>query len=412
MLKKIKFRERRNKLEMKNNLEKVNFLENKKQGITLIALVVTIVVLLILASVSITAVFGNNGILELAEEARDKTNQAVEKEQEDITNLTNDMKDLINGEKTLVQMFKEGELKVGDYINYVNPTEGSYTAEAEKTGTNRAEGYNIGAQTFSVVNNQLSWRILGIDKETGGLKLISGKPIKNDRINTEAKDPYFYMYGAKGYLNGKEELNNIAAIFKNEEYAQKVRSVTVEDINEVVGIKTEEDIKNVDVDGYYDKTYQFENHYTPESWLNGQTEITVSGTSDGYAYKINCGVKPVKVEDEELFNMLFDNIEYNYNELSGASYWLCSSSVIGFSKEARFCLGSVYDAGKGETAGPVACVFYSNYHNGEIEHLIGAGVRAVAILKPELTLKQLQKIEPVTEEIWEYEHTKSTANPE
>ena len=37
-----------------------------EKGITLIALVVTIVVLLILAGVSINALFGNNGIIEKA----------------------------------------------------------------------------------------------------------------------------------------------------------------------------------------------------------------------------------------------------------------------------------------------------------------------------------------------------------
>ena len=57
------------------------------KGITLIALVVTIVVLLILAAVSITVVFGDNGLLKLAKEAGDKTNEAVGKEQEEINDL-------------------------------------------------------------------------------------------------------------------------------------------------------------------------------------------------------------------------------------------------------------------------------------------------------------------------------------
>ncbi len=54
--------------------------ETTNQGITLIALVVTIVVLLILASVSITVVFGDNGILQLAKEAGEKTNEAKDKD--------------------------------------------------------------------------------------------------------------------------------------------------------------------------------------------------------------------------------------------------------------------------------------------------------------------------------------------
>ena len=46
----------------------MNKLKNKK-GITLIALVVTVVVLIILAGVSINAVLGDNGIIKKANQA-------------------------------------------------------------------------------------------------------------------------------------------------------------------------------------------------------------------------------------------------------------------------------------------------------------------------------------------------------
>ncbi len=42
----------------------------KEKGITLVALVVTIVVLLILAGVSISLVLGNNGIVKKAQDAK------------------------------------------------------------------------------------------------------------------------------------------------------------------------------------------------------------------------------------------------------------------------------------------------------------------------------------------------------
>ena len=54
---------------------------NKKQGITLIALVVTIIVLLILAGVSISMLTGKNGILNRAAEAKEKT-EGTQKEDE------------------------------------------------------------------------------------------------------------------------------------------------------------------------------------------------------------------------------------------------------------------------------------------------------------------------------------------
>ena len=54
---------------------------SKEKGITLVALVVTIVVLLILAGVSIKLVFDNNGIIERAKDAREQTIVGTEKEQ-------------------------------------------------------------------------------------------------------------------------------------------------------------------------------------------------------------------------------------------------------------------------------------------------------------------------------------------
>ena len=55
-------------------------IKNKK-GITLIALVVTIVVLLILAGVSIAMLGGDNGIVTQAQKAKDKTREEGAKEQ-------------------------------------------------------------------------------------------------------------------------------------------------------------------------------------------------------------------------------------------------------------------------------------------------------------------------------------------
>ncbi len=52
----------------------------KNKGITLIALVITIIVLLILAGVSIATLLGENGILNQATKAVEKTNSATEKE--------------------------------------------------------------------------------------------------------------------------------------------------------------------------------------------------------------------------------------------------------------------------------------------------------------------------------------------
>ena len=69
-------------------MKKLNLkLKNNRNGITLIALVITIVVLLILAGVSIATLTGENGILTRANEAKTETEEAKEDELRRLTAL-------------------------------------------------------------------------------------------------------------------------------------------------------------------------------------------------------------------------------------------------------------------------------------------------------------------------------------
>ena len=70
---------------------------SNQTGITLIALVVTIVVLLILAGVSINALFGDSGIINKAKDAQNKMDQATENDQKGINELSNWLDSKING---------------------------------------------------------------------------------------------------------------------------------------------------------------------------------------------------------------------------------------------------------------------------------------------------------------------------
>lgn len=62
---------------------------SNQTGITLIALVVTIVVLLILAGVTINAVFSDSGIIKKAQDAQNKANESIQKDMEQINALEN-----------------------------------------------------------------------------------------------------------------------------------------------------------------------------------------------------------------------------------------------------------------------------------------------------------------------------------
>mgnify|MGYP002567808052 FL=1 len=94
------------KLKEKNN----NLKEN---GITLIALIVTIVILLILAGVTLNAVFSDNGIIKRARDAQTKTDQGVQKDLEPMGEL----EDLIN--KNSGENKEENAVKISTLVGTV-----------------------------------------------------------------------------------------------------------------------------------------------------------------------------------------------------------------------------------------------------------------------------------------------------
>ena len=126
----------------------MNKLKNKK-GITLIALVVTVVVLIILAGVSINAVLGDNGIIKKANQAASVTKEAEVKEAINRTilefYLTNDYETL---EDFLKAKVTEGKIdsvtKNADGTLTVKKGEYSVTVENK---TNSSGGSSSGGST-------------------------------------------------------------------------------------------------------------------------------------------------------------------------------------------------------------------------------------------------------------------------
>ena len=70
----------------------------EKRGITLIALAVTIIVILILAGVTIDAVFSENGIINKAKEAANAMNNAVANDQAELNDLLEELNEIMNSE--------------------------------------------------------------------------------------------------------------------------------------------------------------------------------------------------------------------------------------------------------------------------------------------------------------------------
>ena len=107
----------------RTDLKKLNL--KNKNAITLIALVVTIVVLLILAGVSISLILDNNGIIQKSKQARKEYGQAKENEQTDLNNASRWIDSVVNEPKVV-----EPE-NIGDW-KYTEEDDGTITINRYK----------------------------------------------------------------------------------------------------------------------------------------------------------------------------------------------------------------------------------------------------------------------------------------
>lgn len=290
--------------------------------------------------------------------------------------------------ETLLGAFKNGDLQVGDYVNYQNPASGQYPSLESANG--------FGDQTYSVNNNgtTVNWRVLGLSADGNHLLLTSAEPLKKEQGETADADydPDYYLKGATGMVNFKDELDNICGIYKNN-YADSVKSLTIDDINRLCEVTvdvanskvykaSDETQTNIDQWGNIGTTKSYTDQYaSPQDYLNGTTS-NFSKTSDAYYY---IGSEAIS-SSSALYDVLFANTDTNY-------YWLASSAVSVNSGACCFGPGGVYygkaDSDRGD-------LFYSD---GD-EYGGCYGVRPVVTLKSDVKYGQIVKISPQTEEKW------------
>ena len=93
---------------------------NQNKGITLVALVVTIVVLLILAGVGLNLVIGENGLIQHAKSVETKWREAEEKEQKYLNTYEDKIEEVITGKTKLDRKINSavGEAIDGEMLNY------------------------------------------------------------------------------------------------------------------------------------------------------------------------------------------------------------------------------------------------------------------------------------------------------
>ena len=191
------------------NWERKNFNEERKRekGITLVALVITIIILLILAGVTINIII-NGGLIKQAQNATDIYKQAQGEEINGIDNIVGKMNDIIGGNQSNPEDSLATKAQPGDYVRYEVP-EKTFTMTTEQTGYTSEQTYNTGDYTGL-------WQVLYNDAEHG-LQIISANDVTN------GKD--LYLKGKEGYNKSVGTLNSFCSNYVNETYATSGRCV-------------------------------------------------------------------------------------------------------------------------------------------------------------------------------------------
>ena len=131
----------KSKKTLRKSIKKMQRQVQKQKGITLVALVITIIILIILATVAINFAFGNNGLIQRAEDARDYYANDTSYTDESITNVESYLDEIING----VGSGNGGS--GGDTL----PADGSFS---EEKGVNTPKlASNMQLVTFNSVDN-------------------------------------------------------------------------------------------------------------------------------------------------------------------------------------------------------------------------------------------------------------------
>ena len=263
---------------------------NTQRGITLVALVITIIVLLILAMVSIKIAI-DGGLTQKAKDAvnthnvssdketiglaystyqiakiqdKDYTMQEALDEQKanatatDIENgwlITFEGKEdspytlkkdgtIIEGEEqvelledSLAKAYADGKLKLGDEVAYTPASGHSYTSEkwgSSDTGSGHDIDQILSTDDYETSSGSKStkWKVIGVNTKTGTVNLISAEPLKIKK--SSGNSDTYRIYGKEGYNNGVNELNKMCSVFGHGNGATGARSVNVEDLDKVL----------------------------------------------------------------------------------------------------------------------------------------------------------------------------------
>ena len=213
----------------------------KNRGITLIALIITIIILLILVGVSVNLLIKGD-LFGSAEKAVNGTNAKVEEEQTRVDELMGKLEDVNNKsskhnwqytDNTRAQIrctcekckaFNDGDstgrtLSIGQQIGETESKTASTSITSAKSGYDSD-------QTLALNAEETKWVVFGYeDKDNDGLNEVLLLTTEHPTTNK------IYFKGAAGYNNAVDEVNRMC----KELYGTNARGITIEDVNRALG---------------------------------------------------------------------------------------------------------------------------------------------------------------------------------
>lgn len=180
------------------------------RGITLIALVVTIIVLLIIAGVSIATLTGEKGILTQANRAKEETEEAKIEEENKLKLADALMQEPWDG--NAAESFAGGSGTVEDPYIIENAQQLAYLSEQVNNGEKYEGKYfsitksiNLGNQEFTPIEKGTQNNSQSVNLGFQGI--IEGN--ENVIVNIKIETPEIYGVGLVGVLGEKGEVKNL-----------------------------------------------------------------------------------------------------------------------------------------------------------------------------------------------------------
>ena len=303
-------------------------LENRERGITLIALVITIIVLLILAGVSIAMLTGENGILTQAQKAKTTTDNKSAEEKVKLAVMaarTQSQTGSLELEKLKTEVTNNygGQVKGGAFPATVTIDGKSFTVDSDGNVTSKdsetagkvtiieGDGKSVGniIAVTSTKGTTERFYVLSYDENTkkakalaewnlmvGGIYNSSGT--KTGDVNTSATNYGLQNSEMKGYVSGQERKGTVA--FSSSKYWSNTTK-------------------------YPNQTPEHSSVY-PWVYNKSETSCTISQYVESYRTLLGNTdkVREVSLASYEDINALWSN-KSSYPWLCNTSYW-CGST--------------------------------------------------------------------------------------